>query len=168
MDPIRIYGDPVLRTKAEPLSDFNDALEDLIERMKEDMYDEDGIGLAAPQIGESVRLIITDHTAGEQEPMVFVNPEITWFSEEKSDYDEGCLSIPGINVLINRPSSISVKAQDIEGKEFVLDHIEGLLARVIQHEIDHLDGILFVDRASVTRRALINGKLKKLAKENKK
>lgn len=168
MDPIRIYGDPVLRVKAEPVTAFDDSLEELVDRMKDDMYDEDGIGLAAPQIGESVRLFITDHTAGEHEPLIFVNPEITWYSEEKSDYDEGCLSIPGINVLINRPSSISVKAQDVTGKEFVMEHIEGLLARVIQHENDHLDGILFVDRASVTRRALVNGKLKKLAKENKK
>ncbi len=164
MSDIRIYGDPILRKKSESVTVFDDALKDFVEQMKEDMYDSAGVGLAAPQVGRSIRLTVVDATAGEQEPYVMINPEITWFSEEKSDYDEGCLSVPDITLAVNRPSIVSVHAQDEEGDEYVLEEVDGLLARAIQHEVDHLDGILFVDRVTPIRRQLISGKLKKLAK----
>lgn len=168
MSQIRIYGDQVLRKKSATVVDFNDELSDLAEQMIDDMIEKDGVGLAAPQVGRSIKLIITDHTAGDEEPLVFVNPEITWSSEETNPYNEGCLSIPNINIDIIRSSSISVTAQNLDGEEFVMERVEGLLARVIQHEVDHLNGILFVDRASVAKRALVAGKLKKIAKSNKK
>lgn len=167
MADICIYGNPVLRKKAKLVTEFNDELQDFIEEMTEDMYTKDGIGLAAPQVGRSVRLIIVDHTGGEDAPHVLINPEITDFSEEEIDYEEGCLSIPDINLVVKRPGVISVKALNRDGCEIVFKDVDGLFARVLQHEIDHLNGIMFVDRASPVRRQLISGKLKKLAKQYK-
>jgi len=167
MSDIRIYGDPILRKKSEPVTVFDDALKDFVEKMKEDMYNSAGVGLAAPQVGRSIRLTVVDATAGEQEPYVMINPEITYFSEEKSDYDEGCLSVPDITLTVTRPSIVSVRVQDEEGDEYVLEEVDGLLARAIQHEVDHLNGILFVDRVTPVRRQLISGKLKKLAKSQR-
>ncbi len=167
MADIRIYGDPVLRKKAEPVTVFNDELEAFIEQMKGDMYESEGIGLAAPQVGRSIRLTVIDTTSGEQEPYVLINPEIIYFSEDKEDYDEGCLSVPDITVSINRPSVVTVRALNEDGSEYILDKVDGLLARAVQHEVDHLDGILFIDRATPVRRQLISGKLKKLAKSQR-
>jgi peptide deformylase len=164
MADIRIYGDPILRKKAELITVFDDDLSALIKQMQETMYEKDGVGLAAPQVGRSVRLIVVDPTAGEGELTILINPEIFYFSEEEEDYNEGCLSIPDITLSIRRPSVISVRALDERGEKFTLQKIDGLLARAIQHETDHLNGILFVDRASVVRRQLISGKLKKLAR----
>ncbi len=164
---IRIYGDPILRKKSLAITKFDDKLKEFVEKLEETMYESDGVGLAAPQIGESLRVIIVDPTAGEQKPCVLINPDIFYFSEKKEDYEEGCLSIPNISLPINRSSIISVRAKDVNGQEFTLKEVDGLLARVIQHETDHLDGILFVDRASLVRRQLISGKLKKLAKSQK-
>ncbi len=167
MTEIRIYGDPVLRKTAEPVTVFNDELKAFIEQMKNAMYESEGVGLAAPQVGRSIRLALVDTTAGEAQPHVLVNPEITYFSEEKSDYDEGCLSVPDITLQISRPNVVSMRARDENGDEYTLDQVDGLLARALQHEIDHLDGILFVDRATLVRRQLISGKLKKLAKSHR-
>ncbi len=167
MAEIRIYGDPVLRKMAEPVAAFDDELKTFIEQMKIDMYESDGVGLAAPQVGRSVRVALVDTTAGEEEPFVLVNPEITFSSDEKSDYDEGCLSVPDITLPITRPSVVTVRAKDANGEEYALEEVDGLLARALQHEIDHLNGILFVDRATLVRRQLISGKLKKLAKSHR-
>ena len=167
MAAIRIYGDLILRKKALAITEFDDELRAFAEQMKSDMYESDGIGLAAPQVGKSVRLVVVDVTAGEQEPYLLINPDIFYFSEEKEDYDEGCLSVPDITLPITRPSIISVRARDENGEEFTLENIDGLFARAVQHEVDHLDGILFVDRASPVRRQLISGKLKKLAKSHR-
>jgi len=167
MADIRIYGDPILRKKAEPVNEFDGLLKDFSEQMKNDMYASNGVGLAAPQVGRSIRLVVVDATGGEQEPYVVINPEITYLSEQQSDYDEGCLSIPDITLTITRPAIVSVRAQDEEGNEYTIEKADGLLARALQHEIDHLDGILFVDRASPVRRQLISGKLKKLAKSQR-
>lgn len=167
MGDIRIYGDPILRKNTRPVTDFNDGLKVFVKQMKNDMYESDGVGLAAPQVGRSVRLAIVDITGGEQEPYVLINPEIFYFSEEKGDYEEGCLSVPDIKITIKRPSIVSVNAMDENGKEYTLEKVDGLLARTIQHETDHLDGILFVDRASPVRRQLISGKLKRLAKSHR-
>lgn len=167
MTTIRIYGDPVLRMKAEPVTQFDSTLKSLIEEMKSLMYQSDGVGLAAPQVGQSIRLALVDTTGGEKEPYVLINPEIAYFSEEKIDYNEGCLSVPDITLTVNRPSVVSVRAMNEEGSVYTLEKVEGLLARAIQHETDHLDGILFVDRATPVRRQLISGKLKKLAKSQR-
>jgi peptide deformylase len=167
MPEIRIYGDPILRRNAEPITVFNEELRAFIEQMKKDMYESDGVGLAAPQVGRAIRLSVVDATAGEKEPYVLINPEIFYFSQEEEDYNEGCLSVPDITLPIRRPSVISVRALDEGGNEYTLEEIGGLFARAIQHETDHLNGILFVDRASVVRRQLISGKLKKLAKSHR-
>ena len=167
MAEIRIYGDPVLRKMAEPVTAFNDELKAFIGQMKIAMYESEGVGLAAPQVGRSIRLALVDTTAWEAEPYILINPEITNFSEEKSDYDKGCLSVPDITLQISRPSVVTVRAKDENGDEYTLELVDGLLARALQHETDHLDGILFVDRATLVRRQLISGKLKKLAKSHK-
>lgn len=167
MAEIRIYGDPVLRKMAEPVTAFDDELKALIEQMKIAMYESEGVGLAAPQVGRSIRLALVDTTAGEAEPHVLINPEVTYFSKEKSDYDEGCLSVPDITLQINRSSVVTVRTKDENGDEYTLELVDGLLARALQHETDHLNGILFVDRATLVRRQLISGKLKKLAKTHK-
>lgn len=164
---VRLYGDPVLRKTAKPIDVFDADLEKFVEEMIETMREEDGVGLAAPQVGESVRLAVIDASAGEQAPYVLINPEITFFSEEKEDYDEGCLSIPGITLTVNRPSRVTVKAQDVHGKPYVIENADGLLARALQHEIDHLNGILFIDHVSMLQRQMIQGKLKKLAKQGR-
>lgn len=164
MIEVRVYGDPVLRKKAAPVETFDEALSELIDTLTDVMREEDGVGLAAPQIGHSLRIAVIDPTGGEEEPIVLVNPEITSFSEEREDYEEGCLSIPGITMKVNRPSVVSIRAFDREGREYRIENAGGLLARATQHEIDHLDGILFVDRASPVARQLASGKLKKLAK----
>lgn len=167
MPEIRIYGDPVLRRNADPITVFDDELRTFTKQMKKDMYESDGVGLAAPQVGRSVRLSVIDITAGDEEPYVLINPEIVYFSKEEEDYNEGCLSVPDITLPIRRPSVVSVRALDENGNEYTLEKVEGLLARAIQHETDHLNGILFVDRASPVRRQLISGKLKKLAKSHR-
>ncbi len=167
MATIRIYGDPILRKKAQTVTKFDDELKEFVKQMKVDMYENDGVGLAAPQVGRSICLAVVDATAGEQEPIVFINPEIYYCSNEKEDAEEGCLSVPNITLPVKRPASISVRAYDEEGKKFTMENLDGLWARAIQHELDHLEGILFVDRASPVHRQLISGKLKKLAKSHR-
>lgn len=167
MFTVCIYGSPVLRRKAEPISDFNAELKSFAAEMSETMVAEDGVGLASPQVGRSVRLAVVDTTGGEEPPIVLINPEISWSSKELEDYEEGCLSIPDIRLKVKRPARVSVKARDVTGKEFEILEADGLLARALQHEIDHLDGILFVDRVSPLQRQLIASKLKKLAKTSR-
>ena len=123
-----------------------------------------GVGLAAPQVGVVQRIAVIETTGGEKEPLVLINPDIYFFSDEKEENEEGCLSIPDINLKVTRPARVSVRAFDEHGREFTIENAEGLLARAIQHETDHLDGIMFVDRASVIARKMIDKKLKRLAK----
>jgi peptide deformylase len=160
---LRYYGDPVLRAKAQPVSAFTPELRDLIDGMFECMYREEGIGLAAPQVGEGVRVFVLDVPAEDDDaPRVkraFVNPVLV----EKAGRvtaEEGCLSIPGIRADVKRAARVAVLALDETGLPFRLE-AEGLLARAIQHETDHLDGILFVDRLSAIQRKLLEGKLKR-------
>jgi peptide deformylase len=166
MEEVRIFGDPVLRKKAVPVAVFDESLKGLAHEMIEVMREKDGVGLAAPQIGKSIRIAVIDASGGEREPYVLVNPEITYMSEKREDYEEGCLSVPDINLNVNRPSIVSVKALDENGTAYAIENADGLLARAIQHEIDHLDGILFVDRASFVLRQMVAGKLKKLVKRS--
>ncbi len=147
---VRRYGDPVLRTKARPVERFDDALREEIRRMDVLMRDSIGIGLAAPQVGVSHRLLVYRvEPGGPVQPLV--NPEVEWSSRERETMEEGCLSLPGVHVDVERPLHIRVTAQDEHG-EPVLVEASGLEARVIQHEVDHLDGVLILDRTSRDQR----------------
>jgi len=141
---MRTEGDPVLRQKAIVVKRFDDVLGRLLDDMAESLYHYAGVGLAAPQIGISKRIIVID--TGESGLLELVNPEIVAASGEEVDV-EGCLSIPNTYGEVPRATNVTVTAQDRSGNEFELE-AEGLLARVLQHEIDHLDGILFIDRAT--------------------
>jgi peptide deformylase len=164
MFEIRIYGDPILRMTGKPVTAFDAELKEFIDRLTVTMREKDGVGLAAPQVGRSIKLAVIDATGGERPPLVLINPKITYAFNELVEEEEGCLSIPTIRLNVKRPARVSVKALDGAGKEFTIEQAEGLLARVLQHEIDHLNGIMFVDHLSPLQRGLISGKLKKLAK----
>lgn len=162
------YGDPVLRRKAGPVSGDFAGLRPLVQDMFDTMYDEPGIGLAAPQVGVSQRVVViaavADDDAGEHvgAPFALVNPEIVSRSTDLTPFEEGCLSVPDITDTVIRPRAIRLRYQTLEG-EWVERDTAGLLARVVQHEIDHLDGVLFVDRLSLLKRQLLRKKLQKLA-----
>jgi peptide deformylase len=136
-------GDPMLRQRSEPVKDFNEDLEKLVEQMFQTLSGAKGLGLAAVQVGALMRLFVVH--VPKDSPQVFINPEILETSIEQVDYEEGCLSIPGINAEVSRPESVKVQAVNQKGKPFILT-ADGLLARVIQHEYDHLNGVLFIDR----------------------
>jgi peptide deformylase len=141
---VRKFGDPVLRTSALPVDRFDESLAHEIERMGELMHDALGIGLAATQLGVLHRVLV--YRAYSDDPLTaLVNPAIEWADEELETLEEGCLSLPGVHVEVERPARVRVRARDAEGKEILVE-AEGLEARVIQHEIDHLDGILILDR----------------------
>ena len=157
------YPDPRLRTVAAPVEAVDDALRELIADMLETMYEAPGIGLAATQVDVHERLLVLDVTDDRSAPMAFINPEIIE-SEGALSSDEGCLSVPDIYEPVERAEKIRVKALDRDGNQFELE-AEGLLAVCIQHEIDHLDGKLFVDYLSNAKRSLIRKKLQKLQKQ---
>lgn len=161
------YGSKVLRKRAENVTAVSPALGRLADDMIAAMYEAHGIGLAAPQVGESLRLFVMD-VAGEGEarnPLVFFNPEIVAASAKKSVAEEGCLSIPEVWAEVTRPEIITVRALDRDGTPFVIENADGLLARCIQHEYDHLEGVLFTDKISATDRLLNESRLKKLTKQ---
>jgi len=161
--PIRIYPDPVLRAKCRSVERFDEGLRKLAADMVETMHAAPGVGLAAPQVGVELRLAVVDTSVGEDPALlkILVNPEVVRREGQESDI-EGCLSLPGINDKVDRPLSITVKAQDLEGKPWELE-AEGYLARAICHEVDHLDGILFTDRLHGLRRERARRQLKRLA-----
>jgi peptide deformylase len=166
--PIRIYGDPVLRGRARPVVSFDDDLRALAAEMVDAMHEGDGIGLAAPQIGRPVRLIVVDAgAAGDEggEARVLVNPEITDRSPETCVYEEGCLSIPEVRADVERPESITVRYRTLSGEAAEV-RAGDLFARVLQHEIDHLDGRLFVDRIGTAERNLLRKKLRELQRRS--
>ena len=147
---VRVYGDPVLRTEARPVDRFDQALRDEVTRMGALMSDALGIGLAATQVGIPHRLLV--YRVEHESPVnALVNPSIEWASKEKETYEEGCLSLPSVHVEVERPIHVRVRALDADG-EPVLVEASGLEARVIQHEIDHLDGVLILDRTSRDQR----------------
>lgn len=154
------FPDPRLRTKAQAVSVFDDALKTLIADMFETMYAAPGIGLAATQVNVHQRLLVIDVSDEKDQPLVFINPEVTIIDPDTAEYDEGCLSVPGFYETVERPQHISVTAQDSSGATFTLQP-EGLLAVCIQHEIDHLIGKLFVDYLSALKRTRIRKKLEK-------
>jgi peptide deformylase len=162
---ILIWPDPILKQRAEPIRQVDDAVRRLLDDMAETMYAADGVGLAAPQIAESRRAIVIDTSARQegQKLIHLVNPEIL-STEGTSTYTEGCLSVPGEAEEIERAARVRFRALDYQGRPFELD-CEGLLAVAVQHEYDHLEGILFVDHLSSLKRELIRRRMKKLKAE---
>jgi peptide deformylase len=158
------YPDPVLERPSEPVTAFDDELRKLVDDMFESMYAAKGIGLAAPQIGVAKRLTVIDLSfqKNPEEKIVLINPEII-FREGKQYEEEGCLSLPEIREKVSRAAKVKVRAQDVKGEWFEMEGVE-LLARAMQHEIDHLDGVLFIDRLSRLKRDLVIRRMKKLIK----
>lgn len=154
------FPDPRLRTEARPVTVVSDSHRALITNMFETMYDAPGIGLAATQVNVHERILVLDVSEDRSEPLVFINPEVEILDPELGEYDEGCLSVPGFYEVVNRPQRISVTALDCDGLSFTRE-LEGLLAICLQHEIDHLDGKLFVDYLSPLKRQRIRKKLEK-------
>ncbi len=163
--PIRKYPDEVLKKKAAPVADINGSLQRVIRDMVETMYAAPGIGLAAPQVGESRRLIVLDlSTKEEKQPLiVLINPEII-DTDGMIESDEGCLSVPGYSSVIKRAAAVLVRGLDKEGKPVEIEGT-GLLARALQHEIDHLDGILYIDRMSAIKREFFKKRYQKTLSE---
>tara|TARA_Y100000816_G_C26015764_1_gene531205 strand:+ start:251 stop:772 length:522 start_codon:yes stop_codon:yes gene_type:complete len=165
---ILIEPDPILRKKSEPLETVNNELRVLMDDMLETMYAAPGIGLAAVQIGILKRLIVIDISKDEEKkPLFLVNPEIISKSKDTSVYEEGCLSLPGYFAEIQRPAKCKIRYLDYHGKQQQLE-ASGLLSTCIQHEIDHLNGTLFIDYLSKLKKDMIIKKLKKYKKEEKK
>ena len=160
------YGNEILKDVAEEVKNIDHKIIDLIDIMFNIMYKEKGIGLAAPQINIQSRIIILDITMSDGPSMALVNPVIIGISDNKESYDEGCLSLPGISADILRPFQVSVKGYTPKGKEVQID-ADGLLARVFQHEIDHLNGILFIDHLENYQRKELTSDLKKIKKLNR-
>ena len=163
--PIVKYGDPILEKPTTAVKNFDTELEQLIEDMFASMYAAQGVGLAAPQIGRGLRLAVIDVTAGKnpEAKIVLANPEIIHAEGEKRE-EEGCLSIPGFRGYVIRPQFVTVKAQNAKGESFEIRG-EDLLARAFCHEIDHLNGTLFIQHLSMLKRDLIKRKIKKLKKQ---
>ena len=165
--PVYTYNHAVLKQRTEPINDMSDTIRDLIRDMFETMYRANGIGLAANQIGKGLSLTVIDVADRDegQDPgqLVMINPIIEAFSDEQDEFEEGCLSLPDFRDTVVRPSAIQVRYHDADMKQHVIE-ADGLLARVMQHEIDHLNGIYFFERLSPIRRTLANGKLKKIAR----
>lgn len=158
--PILEFPDPRLRTVAKPVTEVDDNIRRLIVDMFETMYDAPGIGLAASQVNVHKRVVVIDVSEDKSQPLVFINPEIEVLDTEVSEYDEGCLSVPGFYETVLRPEHIRVKALDRDGNPFEIEP-QGLLAVCIQHELDHLNGKLFVDHISPFKRTRIRAKLEK-------
>jgi len=162
------FPDPRLKLVSKPITQITDEIRELAADMIEVMYDEPGIGLAAPQVGASVRLFVIDTQWSDEEigrhPLVVINPEISE-REGRISWDEGCLSVPDYNAVVERDAKITLRGLDLEGQPIV-EHAEGLRAVCIQHEVDHLDGILFIDRISRLKRGLyVKKRRKQLAVE---
>lgn len=164
--PIIILPDPILREISKPVESINDALRQLADDMLETMYAAPGIGLAAIQIAEPVRLLVMDVADKDQSkaPIVMFNPKVIWSSDERNTYEEGCLSIPDYYAEVERPKEVRVSYIDRDGKAQEIT-ADDLLATCVQHEIDHLDGKLFIDHLSRIKREMVVKKFKKRAKE---
>lgn len=161
------FPDERLRTKAADVTEVNDDIKKIVDDMFETMYEENGVGLAATQVNIHKRIVVMDVASGDtKEPLTFINPEIIKKSDETFINEEGCLSVPGCYAKVTRHERVTVKALDRDGKEFTLDGDE-LLSICIQHELDHLAGILFVDYLSPLKRQRIKTKLEKEARLNK-
>jgi len=162
---ILCYPDPRLHKVAKPVTAFDDKLRALVADMLETMYESQGVGLAATQVDVHQRLVVMDTTDERNQPTVLVNPEITWFSEERMKGEEGCLSVPGIYDGVERAVAVKVKAADEHGKVRELS-AEGLMAVCVQHELDHLMGKVFVEYLSPLKRNRIKTKMLKAQRED--
>lgn len=162
---ILTFPDPRLRTIAAPVETVDDRVRQIIDDMFETMYAAPGVGLAATQVNIHEQIIVIDVSENQAEPLVFINPSIEVLDVEKENYDEGCLSVPGFYESVERPIHIKVSAIDKQGNKFTIKP-DGLLAVCIQHELDHLNGKLFVDYLSNLKRNRIRSKLQKLAKRD--
>ena len=160
------YPHPILKQKTSKVEAVDDEVRKLLDDMLETMYASNGCGLAAPQIGVSKRIAVIDiaHEGEEPNPLYMVNPEIIWRSEEKEVYEEGCLSVPGQRAEVERPASVKIKYLDYQGDEQEL-LAEDFLAVAAQHELDHLEGILYIDKISRLKRQMLLKKLEKFRKE---
>ncbi|WP_375645664.1 peptide deformylase [Bartonella sp. TT29SHDZB] len=160
--------DPILREVSKPVERVDAALQKLADDMLETMYNAKGVGLAAIQIGIPLRMLVIDVSGNSEDeqkkPLVIINPEILWLSDERNIYKEGCLSIPDYFAEVERPKRLCVRYQDREGKQIEIE-ADDLLATCLQHEIDHLDGRLFIDYISKIKRDMVIRKFKKRAKE---
>tara|TARA_B100001027_G_C16033783_1_gene226746 strand:+ start:15 stop:524 length:510 start_codon:yes stop_codon:yes gene_type:complete len=165
--PIQVVPNTVLRKVADPVETITDETRQLLDDMAQTMYEAPGIGLAGPQVGELKRLIVMDCSRDDEvsELWQMVNPEITQFSEESALLEEGCLSIPGHNAEVTRPIWVELRFLDTKGKEQQIK-AEGLLAACIQHEIDHLNGVLFIDHISKLKRDIIWRKVLKESRQS--
>lgn len=163
---IIVAPDPRLKIKTEPVAEVDDDLRAFLDDMLETMYDANGIGLAAPQVGDDRSVIVIDvtHTDEDPAPMKIINPEIVWHSDDERRHEEGCLSLPEHYAEVVRPEAIRLKYLDETGAEQELE-ADGILATCIQHEMDHLKGVLFVDHVSSIKRGMILRKLKKAKKQ---
>ena len=163
--PILIHPDPRLKKPCEPVGEITPEITTLAADMLETMYDAPGIGLAAPQVGVLQRVLVMDCAKdGPPEPMVLLNPRVIWTSEDLSSYEEGCLSIPDQYAEVKRPATVRVEWIDLNG-EVQEREFEGLWATCVQHEIDHLDGKLFIDYLGPLKRQMITRKMEKLKRE---
>lgn len=164
--PLVILPDPVLRLVSKPVERFDEELRTFAADMFDTMYDAPGIGLAAIQVGEPLRMLVIDlaKEGDEKAPHVVINPQLVTTSDDLSVYEEGCLSIPDYYAEVERPARVRVEYLDIHGKPQAID-AEGLMATCLQHEIDHLNGVLFIDHISKLKRDMVIKKFKKLAKE---
>ncbi len=164
--PILIHPDPRLKKVCDPVSNVDANIRKLADDMLETMYDAPGVGLAGPQIGVMSRIFVIDTSDKEDpaDPMVLINPEITWESEELNTHEEGCLSIPEMYEEVTRPKQVRMAFLDVDGKPQERE-FDGLSATAVQHELDHLNGILFIDYLSKLKRTMITNKMKKLKKE---
>lgn len=167
--PIYLYGHPVLRREADPIKEDSAELKTLVDDMFETMYTAEGCGLAAPQIGKSIRLVVIDaDVLGDEYPeckgrkFALINPEVTVLDGDEVTRNEGCLSLPGLSEKVNRVEHIKLKWLDEDLKPHE-EEMSGFLARIVQHECDHLDGKVYMDHVSTGRRLLLRGKLRNLA-----
>jgi peptide deformylase len=176
--PIRLFGDPVLRERADEVTGDSPELQGLIDDMIETMHAAPGIGLAATQVGRKERVFVIDLSRRETEesdqepdeamavgPMVFINPEILDESDVEVEYDEGCLSMPDLNEAVVRPETVRLRYLDRDFQPHEIQ-AEGLLSRVVQHEYDHLEGVLFIDRIGSLKRRLLRKRLREIARGN--
>lgn len=164
--PILLHPDPRLKTRTSPVEEVTDDLRRLADDMLETMYDAPGIGLAAPQVGVMQRLLVMDCARDDEEPQpyVLINPEVIWTSEETGTYEEGCLSIPEQFADVVRPTEVEVSWLTLDG-ETRSEHFTGLWSTCVQHEIDHLNGKLFIDYLTPLKRQMITKKMQKLKRE---
>ncbi|WP_201534229.1 peptide deformylase [Psychrobacter ciconiae] len=165
--PILSYPDPRLRTIAAPVKAVDDQVKTLIKDMLETMYDAQGIGLAATQVDRHIQLIVMDLSEDKDSPMVFINPKVTPLIDEKQPYEEGCLSVPDVYDKVERPVKVRIEALDENGEAVDME-ATGLLAVCIQHEMDHLNGVIFVDYLSRLKQSRARDKVKKVIKAREK